>query len=186
MTFVPRLGRSMQGSQVRALTLEHPLLDGYLAFVGARARLNTWLATAYDLTVFFTVMAKEPALVTALGCVHVPQGAAGAAARGAGGAARGRRGRLGRAHDRPAAVCLRVVRLLGRPRRCRGTAQTGPAWPDLVTQLVCQPRIARTWGRVPIAYCLYVWIKIKRGGGSTGDARNVLQARGRSQLMSMR
>jgi len=63
--FVPCLVRSMQGSELRALTLGHPLLDDYLAFVGARARLNTWLATAYDLKVFFTVVAKEPAQVTA-------------------------------------------------------------------------------------------------------------------------
>ena len=65
MIFVPCLVRSMQGSELRALTLGHPLLDDYLAFVGARARLNTWLATAYDLKVFFTVVAKEPARVTA-------------------------------------------------------------------------------------------------------------------------
>jgi integrase len=65
MTFVPCLVRSMHGSEVRALTLGHRLLDDYLAFVGARARLNTWLATAYDLKVFFTVVAKEPAQVTA-------------------------------------------------------------------------------------------------------------------------
>jgi integrase/recombinase XerD len=64
VTFVPRLVRSMQGSEVRGLTLGHPLLDDYPAFVGARARLNTWLATAYDLKVFFTVVAKEPAQVT--------------------------------------------------------------------------------------------------------------------------
>src|SRR5438067_2594969 len=55
----------MQGSQVQALALGHPLLDDYLAFVGARARLNTWLATAYDLKVFFEVVGKEPAEVTA-------------------------------------------------------------------------------------------------------------------------
>jgi len=65
VTFVPYLVRSMQGSEVRELTLGHPLLDDYLAFVGARARPNTWLATAYDLKVFFTVVGKEPAQVTA-------------------------------------------------------------------------------------------------------------------------
>ena len=63
--FVPCLVRSMHGSEVRALSLGHPLLDDYLAFVGARARVNTWLATAYDLKVFFTVVGKEPARVTA-------------------------------------------------------------------------------------------------------------------------
>jgi hypothetical protein len=53
----------MHGSEVRALSLGHPLLDDYLAFVGARARVNTWLATAYDLKVFFTVVGKEPTQV---------------------------------------------------------------------------------------------------------------------------
>jgi integrase/recombinase XerD len=65
MTFVPCLERSLEGSELRAITLGHPLLDGYLEFVGARAATNTWLATAYDLKVFFEVVAKEPAQVTA-------------------------------------------------------------------------------------------------------------------------
>jgi integrase/recombinase XerD len=65
VTFRPCLVRLMQGTEVRALTLGHPLLDDYLAFVGARVRLNTWLATAYDLKVFFTVVGKDPAQVTA-------------------------------------------------------------------------------------------------------------------------
>jgi integrase len=58
------LTRSGVGAELRAITLGQPLLDDYLAFVGARARPNTWLATAYDLKVFFTVVAKEPAQVT--------------------------------------------------------------------------------------------------------------------------
>ena len=37
----------------------------YLAFVAARARTNTWLAVASDLKIFFGVVAKEPAQVTA-------------------------------------------------------------------------------------------------------------------------
>jgi integrase/recombinase XerD len=65
MTFVPCLERSVEGSELRAIALGHPLLDDYLAFVGARAATNTWLATAYDLKVFFEVVAKEPAQVTA-------------------------------------------------------------------------------------------------------------------------
>ena len=40
-------------------------MDDYLAFVAARARPNTWRATAYDLKVFFSVVGKEPAEVTA-------------------------------------------------------------------------------------------------------------------------
>jgi integrase/recombinase XerD len=57
------LTRSGVGAELRGITLGHPLLDDYLAFVGARARPNTWLATAYDLKVF-TVVAKESAQVT--------------------------------------------------------------------------------------------------------------------------
>ena len=69
VTFVPCLVRSMHGSEVRALSLGHPLLDDYLAFVGARARVNTWLATAYDLKVFFTVVGKE--LLRVVDLAHV-------------------------------------------------------------------------------------------------------------------
>ena len=47
------------------ITLGHPLLDDYLVFVAARARTNTWLAVAYDLKVFFEVVGKEPAVVSA-------------------------------------------------------------------------------------------------------------------------
>jgi site-specific recombinase XerD len=59
------LTRSTVETELRAITLGHPLLDDYLAFVGARARPNTWLAVAYDLKVFFTLVGKEPAQVTA-------------------------------------------------------------------------------------------------------------------------
>jgi site-specific recombinase XerD len=45
--------------------LGHGLLDDYLRFVAARARPNTVSAQAYDLKVFFTVVGKEPAEVTA-------------------------------------------------------------------------------------------------------------------------
>ena len=65
MTFTPHLMRSEQDSELLAITLGHPLLDDYLAFVRARARINTWMATAYDLKVFFSVVGKEPAEVTA-------------------------------------------------------------------------------------------------------------------------
>jgi integrase/recombinase XerD len=65
MTFVPCLERSMEGSELRSIRLGHPLVDDYLEFVGARGAMNTWLATAYDLKVFFEVVAKEPAGVTA-------------------------------------------------------------------------------------------------------------------------
>jgi integrase/recombinase XerD len=117
VTFVPHLVRSMQGPEVREITLGHPLLDDYLAFVGARAGPSTWLATAYDLKVFFTVAGKEPDQVTApdvfaflkaqraprLGerVVRLEDGEAG----------------LSGAHDRAAAVeRVGAVRLPGRAR----------------------------------------------------------------------
>jgi integrase len=64
VSFVPRMQRVMRGAELWAVTLGHPLVDGYLEFVGARGARNTWLATAYDLKVFFDVVGKEPADVT--------------------------------------------------------------------------------------------------------------------------
>jgi len=58
------LVKTMQGGEVASVVLGHHLLDGYLAFVAARARPNTLLAVGYDLKVFFTEVAKEPAGVT--------------------------------------------------------------------------------------------------------------------------
>jgi integrase/recombinase XerD len=40
--------------------LGHPVVDDYLELVRVRCRLNTLLATAYDLKVFFTVVGKDP------------------------------------------------------------------------------------------------------------------------------
>jgi site-specific recombinase XerD len=64
LTFVPCLVRSRHGDQLETIKLGQPLLDDYLAFVGARAATNTWLAVASDLRIFFGVVAKEPAEVT--------------------------------------------------------------------------------------------------------------------------
>jgi integrase/recombinase XerD len=65
MSFVPSMQRVAEGSELRVITLGHPLVDAYLEFVGARGAVNTWLATAYDLKVFFEVIGgKEPAEVT--------------------------------------------------------------------------------------------------------------------------
>jgi len=64
MDWTPQVTRSMQGGELRSLTLGHPMVDDYLAFVAARARRNTWLATAFDLKVFFSLVAKTPELVT--------------------------------------------------------------------------------------------------------------------------
>lgn len=65
MTFVSRLTRVVEGGGLRSITLGHPLLDDYLEFVAARGATNTWLATAYDLKVFFEFVGKEPVEVTA-------------------------------------------------------------------------------------------------------------------------
>ena len=46
VSFVPSMGRVMEGSELRAITLGDPLVDAYLEFVGARGAVNTWLATA--------------------------------------------------------------------------------------------------------------------------------------------
>ena len=61
--FMPCLIRHHRGAELVAITLGHPLVDDYLAFVAARARVNTFLAVASDLKIFFGVVAKEPAQV---------------------------------------------------------------------------------------------------------------------------
>jgi len=63
--FVPCLTRHYRDAELTSITLGHPLLDDYLAFVAARARTNTWLAVASDLKIFFRAVAKAPAEVTA-------------------------------------------------------------------------------------------------------------------------
>ena len=65
LEFMPCLVRSTGDDGIPVIRLGHPLLDDYLAFVAARARANTWLAVAFDLKVFFGVVAKPPAEVTA-------------------------------------------------------------------------------------------------------------------------
>jgi len=64
MTWTPSLSQHLVAGQPETITLGHPLVDDYIAFVGARARRNTWLATAYDLKVFFSQVPKEPTRVT--------------------------------------------------------------------------------------------------------------------------
>ena len=48
-----------------APSLGHPVLDDYLRFVKARVRPNSLLAVAFDLKVFFEVVARDPVEVTA-------------------------------------------------------------------------------------------------------------------------
>lgn len=64
MTWSPRLTRTPRHAELESITLGLPIVDEYLQFVGARCRPNTWLATAYDLLVFFSVIRKFPANVT--------------------------------------------------------------------------------------------------------------------------
>jgi integrase/recombinase XerD len=64
LEFMPCLNRSVTAAGIQVITLGHPLLDDYLAFVAARGRTNTWLAVAYDLKVFFEAVGKEPARVS--------------------------------------------------------------------------------------------------------------------------
>ncbi len=64
MSWSPCLTRSFDGSLLTRITLGHPLVDDYLDFVGARLRLNSWVAVAYDLKVFFSVVDKDPTAVT--------------------------------------------------------------------------------------------------------------------------
>lgn len=63
MTWTPTLTQQFASGQPETITLGHPLIDDYLAFVAARARRNTWLATAYDLKVFFSQVPKDPTQV---------------------------------------------------------------------------------------------------------------------------
>src|SRR4051812_38300776 len=62
---MPCLIRERRGRELTSITLGHPLLDDYLAFVAVRARTNTWLAAASDLKIFFGIVGKPPVDVTA-------------------------------------------------------------------------------------------------------------------------
>lgn len=58
--FDPCLIRSRGPSGEAVVRLGAPLLDAYLEFLAGRCRPNTVLAAAYDLKVFFAVVAKAP------------------------------------------------------------------------------------------------------------------------------
>lgn len=64
MSWQPVLVRRNDAGEGVHVELGHPLVDDYLAFVAARCRPNTVLATGYDLKVFFTTVPKEPTAVT--------------------------------------------------------------------------------------------------------------------------
>jgi len=61
VTWSPRMTMTMDGGVIR---LGQPLVDAYLELVAARARANTLLAQAFDLKVFFALVAKDPSDVT--------------------------------------------------------------------------------------------------------------------------
>lgn len=63
LSWVPCMERS-EVAGVLPVRLGHDVVDSYLRFVWARARHNTLLAVAFDLKVFFTVVAKDPSEVT--------------------------------------------------------------------------------------------------------------------------
>ena len=61
-SWTPSLVSRLTGAE--RVALGHRLVDDYLEVVRARCRRNTVWATAYDLKVFFTVVAKDPVEVT--------------------------------------------------------------------------------------------------------------------------
>ena len=65
MSSFPCLERIFSGSGQVRFTLGDRLTDRYLEFVAGRCRPNTLRAVAFDLKAFFTVVAKDPMVVTA-------------------------------------------------------------------------------------------------------------------------
>src|SRR5215467_14258656 len=65
MSSFPCLVRTVSGSGRVRYALGHRLVDRYLEFVAGRCRPNTLRAVAFDLKVFFAVVAKDPVQVTA-------------------------------------------------------------------------------------------------------------------------
>ena len=65
MAFSPSFDRFGDGAGRELIRLGHPLVDGYLELVAARARWNTVLAQPYDLKVFFSIVDADPVDVVA-------------------------------------------------------------------------------------------------------------------------
>jgi site-specific recombinase XerD len=79
MVWTPCLTRGSSRGEL-TVRLGHPVVDNYLEFAAARVRPNTLLATAFDLKVFFEVVAKEPAEVASsdvLGFISAQRGCSG-------------------------------------------------------------------------------------------------------------
>ena len=112
-----------------SLRLGHPLLDDYLGLVAARARPNTLLATAWDLKVFFGVVAKDPAEVTTADVLaFITQQRA--PRRGAG---------VVRLEDGEAGLAARTIK-----RRLASISGCSPTWWCVVT---CRPTRCRVGWR---------------------------------------
>jgi hypothetical protein len=65
MTTFPSLIRSVSASGGVRYALGDLLVDRYLEFVAGRPRPNTLRAVAFDLTTFFTLIAKDPVGIVA-------------------------------------------------------------------------------------------------------------------------
>jgi hypothetical protein len=102
--------------------LAHPLVERYLAFVEARTRPNTVLATASDLRIFFDVVGKEPTAVTTEDVLEFLQDQRKPFYDGK--VVRLSDGVEGLDHQAPVVVCVRFLRLFGHDRQSR--CQPGP------------------------------------------------------------
>lgn len=65
MRWMPVVVQSARSDGSLLVTVGHPLVDGYLAFLDGRARPNTVRAVAFDLKVFFSFVDKTPVRVAA-------------------------------------------------------------------------------------------------------------------------
>jgi integrase/recombinase XerD len=98
-----RLTQTLTPSGLPAVRLGEPWLDAYLDFLTARCRPNSVLAAGYDLKVFFSLIAKTPAEVTAadvLGFITAQRTGSDQASRPV----------VAVTDDAPAAVSARTVR----------------------------------------------------------------------------
>ena len=64
MRWKPLVVESEGAGGALVVTVGHPLADGYLEFLRARARPNTIRAVAFDLKVYFSVVDKTPTRVS--------------------------------------------------------------------------------------------------------------------------
>jgi hypothetical protein len=132
MTGFPFLMRSTTTSGQVRYRLGDPLVDRYLEFVAGRARPNTLRAVAFDLKMFFAVIAKDPREVTAVDVfdflAHLRRVCRRRAARPAGrrrGAGRAARGRPGCRSSRARAPVAGTVDAPRSSARARAAGRGG-------------------------------------------------------------